>query len=57
MKDRATQAEILARELRIIKDQVQTEQNRIGRIAQATEKLANAIQILARPESKTTLKT
>ena len=50
MKERATQAEILARELRIIKDQVQTEQNRIGRIAQATEKLANAIQLLAKPE-------
>jgi len=50
MKPRATQTETLARELRIIKDQVQTEQNRIGRIAQATEKLANAIQLLAKPE-------
>jgi hypothetical protein len=57
MKERATQAEILARELRIIRDRVQTEQNRIGRIAQATEKLANAIQILARPEVSRTLKT
>ena len=57
MKEHATQAEILARELRIIRDRVQTEQNRIGRIAQATEKLANAIQILARPEVSRTLKT
>jgi hypothetical protein len=48
MKERATQAEILARELRLLKDRVQTEQNRIGRIAQATEKLANAIKILAK---------
>ena len=46
----ATQTQILSRELKLIRDSVETEQHRLTRIQQATEKLANAIQLLAKPE-------
>ena len=51
-----TQTQILSRELKLIRDSVETEQHRLARIEQAAKKLANAIQILAKPEVSRTLK-